>query len=293
MKTSSALHQASRGNGIKSRFGFTLIELLVVIAIIAILAGMLLPALGRAKLKGTEATCRSNQKQLLLAWQMYAMENNDSMLPTQFGSVQLYAGGFWTGAKPGPDIPAGITESEAMRRTIDGFKQSPLYKYCGAYGAYHCPGDLRTKRLRPGRGWAYDSYSKSEPMNGLGPSVGWIDSVYKKLGEIKEPVNAFVFIEESDSRGYNNGTWVINVPPTSSLGWVDGLAIFHGNSSTFAFADGHVESHTWRVSSTLEAGKKFAKGVDAFYWNGGDVKKNVDFLWIYNHYRWPNWKLMY
>lgn len=59
---------------------FTLIELLVVIAIIAILAALLLPALARAKLKGMQAMCLSNQKQLALGWTMYTDENSDKMM---------------------------------------------------------------------------------------------------------------------------------------------------------------------------------------------------------------------
>ena len=258
---------------------FTLIELLVVIAIIAILAAMMLPALGKAKLKATLTVDRSNQKQIVTAVLMYAGDFHDGIVASQdvLGN-NLNGAGYYIATA----IPAGTPVDVAERQTLTQLQTSPISPYVGkTMQVFHCPGDLRYKKLAVGSGWAYATYSKADGMNG----GGWHgQKPYTKFGSVQASDRAMVFIEEADPRGYNNGTWVMD-----STGWVDPFAIFHGTVSTFSFVDGHVESHKWVDRETIKAATDSANGKSSFYWPGG-VKTNPDFAWAWDHYRFSDWK---
>jgi prepilin-type N-terminal cleavage/methylation domain-containing protein len=262
---------------------FTLIELLVVIAIIAILAAMLLPALRGAQERTYVINCMNNQKQLMLAFLMYAHDNNDVMPPRNFQGNDMYGGGYWLG--PSPGIVSGITIQQAIDRVRIGMSKSPLWSYCQNLAAYHCPADQRYKLRLPGSHWAYDSYSKVDGMNG----DFWTPDSIKKISQVPEPARTLAFMEEADSRNYNLGTWVINVEARS---WVDPLAVFHANRSGIGLADGHAEGHKWLEDTTIKAAAAAQLNLDTpFYW-AKHTPRDRDWEWVEPRYKYKAWKPM-
>jgi prepilin-type N-terminal cleavage/methylation domain-containing protein/prepilin-type processing-associated H-X9-DG protein len=235
---------SSRSVGVKK--AFTLIELLVVVAIIAILAAMLLPALGRAKQKAYTVSCLNNLKQLQVCWQLYTLENNDSLLPNN--SVYDVSTG-----RPIPGLNLSETWCPGNARAdinTTNIENGYLYTFNRNPAIYRCPADRSP--VEPLGGGTLNiprtrSYNMSQAINGLGgPQTGsWFIYSYQRSLQIPDPSSTFVFIEVHED-GILDSLFGIPTPTDYWNGrWFDLPAGRHGQGATLSFADGHVERWRW------------------------------------------------
>jgi len=246
--------------------GFTLIELLVVVGVIGVLASMLLPALSHPKEMAQGVACLNNMKQLQLAWQMYAHDNQD-MIPALHSWV--------TGIMTYDNNPDNTNIVKLLDNIPGG-----LGPYVRAAPIYKCPADKSWVEIGGQRFSRVRSYSMSAFM---GEECGCVGDHFKvrfyfKTTDIREPPpsDVLVFVDEFED-SIRTGIFLPFLPGCNDCSFWEALpGSRHSRACVFSFADGHVGFKKWSDPRTVKIPQREIHQEEY----AGD---NPDFAWVRAH----------
>jgi len=282
------VQSVSQGAVRRANRGFTLIELLVVIAIIAILAALLLPALGKAKTKAQGIQCLSNTKQLTLGWIMYQGDNQECLMPSSTWIDKTYMD--WVSS------PANINPQLLTDPTY-----SIMANYVRSVGIYKCPGDqndaqngprLRSVSMNGALGYGFSGPqvlgNYPNPPGPIYYGSGGVGHAAYKVSDLNRPgpVNIFVILDEQGD-SIDDGLFMFKPGASrTSEQWQNLPASYHNGAGSFSFADGHSEIHKWMQIG----GKTVYPVIKQNYASGGPWASQspapshfVDYEWVESH----------
>lgn len=229
---------------------FTLVELLIILAIVAVLSGLLLPAINLAKVRAQRFACLSNLRQLGFAWTMYSGDNAGELV----GNYPILAPGvpnpeswFWGYAAMPHDAYYGPAPRFTATNTWVA-QSAKLFPYHKSVEVSRCPADRRAYDGRP----VVRSVSMNGWMNGrsFGDPTGVSTemtpeadasltyTLYRKESQLGRPSQLWVLIDE-DERSINDSMFVVDMG--AAYGIADAPARRHATAYGLSFADGHSE----------------------------------------------------
>lgn len=258
------------------RGGFTLIELLVVIAIIAILAALLLPALGKAKTRAHQVQCFGNLRQLGITYQLYAGDNTDQLVSNGNGDVASGIKLWVLGAEHFQ--PAYFTN----RDYLTDAKYALFADYLKTPGIYKCPSDRQEPAWLGVPHPKLRSYSLNGFFNWQTPANSALSNsrfTFRKFSDMSryDPSQYFTFVDGAPLNicqpafALYGGGWAYHRPTAA-----------HNNAGAFTFADGHVEPKRWLDQETIRAAKDGGVGGDGAHFTFLSPS-NPDLIWLQDH----------